>query len=181
MVTFATNRAKRVTEMRQYQENGGYGTKARCLQKAARLSMMREKTRNQGVGMTDFAEDSEPSNAAGWKDNVIVFRPAAKSTKAEIVSFDRRELDQILRVYGFKVADGEWRDYAIDMLKDRAVFSVFRRTAETPMFQIVKCPKLARRQGAFSIIAADGQILKRGHDLQRVLELFAKKPKLVSV
>lgn len=130
--------------------------------------------------MTDFAEDSEPSISAGRTDNVIVFRPATKSRKTDIVSFDRRELDQILRVYGFKVADCEWRDYAIDMLKDRAVFSIFRRTAETPIYRIEKCPKLAKRQGAYAVVGADGQILKRGHDLQRVLQVFAKKPKLVS-
>jgi hypothetical protein len=75
------------------------------------------------------------------------------------VSFDRRELDQILRLYGRMVAANEWRDYAIDHLADRAVFSVFRRASEVPLFQIVKDPRLARRQGAFSVIAAGGRIL----------------------
>lgn len=95
------------------------------------------------------------------------------------VTFHRRELDEILRVYSRMVASGEWRDYAIDHLRDRAVFSVFRRTSEVPMFQIVKDPKLARRQGAFSVVAATGMILKRGHELRRVLAVFDTKLRLV--
>lgn len=96
------------------------------------------------------------------------------------VTFHRRELDLILRIYGRMVAAGEWRDYAIDHLKDRAVFSVFRRTSEVPLFQIVKTPALARRQGAYSVVAASGLIMKRGHELARVLSVFDKSLKLVS-
>lgn len=95
------------------------------------------------------------------------------------ISFDRRELNQILRVYGRKVAEGEWRDYAIDHLKEKAIFSVFRRTSEVPLYQIVKQPKLARRQGAYAIIAATGQILKRGQDLANVLRFIDRPLKLV--
>ncbi len=79
------------------------------------------------------------------------------------------------------VAEGEWRDYAIDMLRDRAVFSVFKRTADVPLFRIEKNPKLARRQGAWCVINATGQILKRGHELAQVLKLFERKPKLSPV
>ena len=96
------------------------------------------------------------------------------------VTFHRRELDQILRVYGRMVAAGEWRDYAIDHLRDRAMFSVYRRSSETPLFQIVKTPKLARKQGAFSVVTGIGAVLKRGHDLQRVLTVFDKQLKVVS-
>jgi hypothetical protein len=85
------------------------------------------------------------------------------------VTFSRRELDRILDLYGRKVAAGEWRDYAIEFLKDRAVFSVFRRTSEVPLYRIEKNPKLARRQGAFSVISATGLIVRRGHELDRVL------------
>lgn len=95
------------------------------------------------------------------------------------VTFHRSELDLILRLYGRMVAAGEWRDYAIDHLKDRAIFSVFRRTSEVPLFQILKTPALARKQGAFSVVAANGVILKRGHELARVLTVFDKKLKLV--
>jgi hypothetical protein len=95
------------------------------------------------------------------------------------VGFERKELDQILRLYGRMVAANEWRDYAIDRLPDRAVFSVFRRTSETPLFQIVKTPRNARKQGAYSVVAAMGLVLKRGHDLTRVLHVFDKKLKLV--
>ena len=95
------------------------------------------------------------------------------------VTFDRRELDQILRIYGRMVAANEWRDYAIDHMSDQAVFSVFRRTSETPLYRIVKDPALARRQGAYSVVAASGLILKRGHELARVLAVFDKPLKLV--
>lgn len=95
------------------------------------------------------------------------------------VTFDRRELDQILRLYGRMVAANEWRDYAIDHLSDRAVFSVFRRASEVPLFRIVKDPALARRQGAYAVVAATGMILKRGHELARVLSVFDSKLKLV--
>ena len=95
------------------------------------------------------------------------------------ITFDRRELSQILNVYGRKVASGEWRDYAIDMMREKAVFSVFRRSSETPLYRIEKAPRLSRRQGAYSVIAATGLILKRGHDLARVLRALDKGLRLV--
>ncbi|WP_244498132.1 DUF2794 domain-containing protein [Aureimonas ureilytica] len=95
-----------------------------------------------------------------------------------IVSFDRHELGEILRIYGRMVAAGEWRDYAIDTLKDRAVFSIFRRSSEMPLFRIEKNPKLAKRQGAFSVHAAGGLVMKRGQDLSQVLKVFDKSLKL---
>jgi hypothetical protein len=95
------------------------------------------------------------------------------------VTFHRRELDSILRLYGRMVAEGEWRDYAIDHLRERAVFSVFRRTSEVPLFRIEKTPKNARKQGAFSVVAASGLIMKRGHELELVLRVFERKPKIV--
>ena len=95
------------------------------------------------------------------------------------VSFERRELDSILRLYGRMVAANEWRDYAIDHTFDRAVFSVFRRARETPLFQIVKNPALARKQGAYAVITGTGQVLKRGHELARVLGVFDKKLRLI--
>jgi hypothetical protein len=93
---------------------------------------------------------------------------------ASQVTFSRRELNRILDLYGRKVAAGEWRDYAIDFMKDRAVFSVFRRTSEVPLYRIEKNPKLARRQGAFSVISATGLIVRRGHELDRVLRAIDK-------
>ena len=95
------------------------------------------------------------------------------------ISFDRQELTQILNVYGRKVASGEWRDYAIDTLNEKAVFSVFRRASEVPLYRIEKAPKLARRQGAYSVIAATGLILRRGRDLSRVLRVLEKGLRLV--
>jgi Protein of unknown function (DUF2794) len=88
---------------------------------------------------------------------------------ANEVTFSRRELDRILSLYGRKVAAGEWRDYAIDFFKDRAVFSVFRRTSEVPLYRIEKNPRLGRRQGAYSVISATGHIVRRGQELDRVL------------
>ena len=91
-----------------------------------------------------------------------------------VVYFDRRELNQLLGVYGRMVSAGHWRDYAIDGLKDAAVFSVFRRTAETPIYRIEKRPALAHRQGAWAVIGQGGLVLKRGHELAQVLKIFDK-------
>ena len=99
---------------------------------------------------------------------------APSSAPANRVTFDRRELDRIFGLYGRKVAAGEWRDYAIDFLRDRAVFSVFRRTSEVPIYRIEKNPRLARRQGAYSVISATGLIVRRGHELDRVLRAIDK-------
>jgi hypothetical protein len=93
----------------------------------------------------------------------------------EQVAFDRRELGIILGLYGRMVAAGEWRDYGISLLRDVAVFSVFRRTAEHPLYRIEKRPRLRHRQGLYSVIAMDGQILKRGHDLKTVLRVLERK------
>ena len=95
------------------------------------------------------------------------------------VTFSRRELKRILDLYGRKVAAGEWRDYAIDFLKDRAVFSVFRRSSEVPLYRIEKHPKLARRQGAYSVISATGLIVRRGHELDRVLNAIDRSQLVV--
>lgn len=97
------------------------------------------------------------------------------SSKADLVAFDRRELGDILNIYGRMVAAGEWRDYAIDWLRDAAVFSIFRRSSEMPLFRIEKHPKLRAKQGAYAVVGAGGQVLKRGHDLKQVLRVFDAK------
>ena len=91
------------------------------------------------------------------------------------VAFTRSELTRILGVYGQFVAAGDWRDYAIDCLDDVAVFSIFRRASEMPLYRIEKRPKLARKQGAYLIISMSGAILKRGHDLGQVLRVFDRQ------
>ena len=96
------------------------------------------------------------------------------------VTFDRAELSRLFGLYGRKVAAGEWRDYAIDFLKDRAVFSVFRRACEVPLYRIEKNPRLARRQGTYSVISATGLIVRRGHELDRVLRALDKTLSVVA-
>ena len=91
------------------------------------------------------------------------------------VAFDRKELSVILGLYGRMVSAGEWRDYGMSFLKDVAVFSIFRRTAEHPIYRIEKRPKLRGRQGMYAVIGMDGQILKRGHDLRTVLRVLERK------
>lgn len=91
------------------------------------------------------------------------------------VTFDRLELNHILAIYGRMVAAGEWRDYALDFLEEVAVFSIFRRTSEIPLFRVEKRPKLRSRQGQYCVIAAGGLVLKRGHELAQVLKVFDKK------
>ncbi len=124
---------------------------------------------DRGSGPEDGEDSSTP----------ISLHEARLQRLAIPVTFDRRELDHILRVYSFMVAAGEWRDYAIDHMSDRAVFSVYRRASEVPLFRIVKEPKLRNRQGAYSVVAASGAVLKRGHELPRVLGVFDKVLRLV--
>ncbi|MES2906079.1 MAG: DUF2794 domain-containing protein [Pseudomonadota bacterium] len=116
----------------------------------------------------------EQNTKSGTRNTVLSF---PKPCRGE-VSFNRKELDAILRVYGHKVVNGEWRDYAIDHLADRAVFSIFRRASEVPLYRIEKSPENARKQGAYSVISAAGYVLKRGHEigpLLKVLEKLASK------
>lgn len=89
--------------------------------------------------------------------------------------FERGELNRILNIYGRMVVAGEWRDYAIDFLDDAAVFSAYRRTSEMPLYRIEKRPRLKDRQGQYAVVAAGGQILKRGHDLSTVLRVLEQK------
>ena len=117
--------------------------------------------------------ESDPSERRGGEGSYQAVIP-------DKVTFSRRELDRILGLYGRMVAAGEWRDYAIDFLKDRAVFSVFRRASEVPLYRIEKNPRLARRQGAYSVISATGLIVKRGHELDNVLRAVDKSLKLVT-
>ena len=123
-------------------------------------------------------DDNERSGGRGTIIALAAY-PVEKS-EPPAITFNRVELDQILRLYGRKVAAGEWRDYAIDFLAERAVFSVYRRTSELPLYRIIKQPKLARRQGAYSVVAAGGAILKRGHDLANVLKALDGRLRLVT-
>lgn len=93
----------------------------------------------------------------------------------EQVRFDRRELGAILALYGRMVACGEWRDYGISALREAAVFSVFRRSSENPLYRIEKRPRLRNRQGMYAVVAMDGQILRRGQDLATVLRVLERK------
>ena len=102
----------------------------------------------------------------------VVHFPAP--VRAAPVTFDRRELSELLNLYGRMVAAGEWRDYGIGALSDACVFSVFRRASEAPLYRIEKRPALARRQGAWAVIGQGGMVLRRGHELEQVLRFFDK-------
>lgn len=101
--------------------------------------------------------------------------PPPPQSRAEPVAFTRSELTRILSVYGYFVAAGEWRDYAIDCLKDAAVFSIFRRASELPLYRIEKRPALAKKQGAWVVVSMTGAVMKRGHDLAQVLKVFDRQ------
>ena len=122
---------------------------------------------------------SESETPPGQRAGAVVAFPAAAAPSS--VTFDRRELNELLNLYGRMVAAGEWRDYAIDFGREKAVFSVFRHTSEVPLYRIEKNPRLARRQGAYSVVAVTGLILKRGHDLPRVLEVLDKDVRLAAL
>lgn len=132
-------------------------------------------------GESDSAgQDGAPRGAQLHSAIAFSAAPQSSPTASAHVSFTRHELDRILNLYGRKVASGEWRDYAIDFLKDRAVFSIFRRASEVPIYRIEKDPRLARKQGVYSVISATGLILRRGHELERVLLAIDKPVKVVS-
>ncbi len=128
---------------------------------------------------------TEGRQATGGSVAPFPSRRAAPETRAQaspsLVAFDRHELREIFNLYGRRVAEGEWRDYAIDFRPDKAVFSIYRRSSEVPLYRVEKDPALARRQGAYAVLAATGLVLKRGPDLARVLQALDKRPKLVVV
>ncbi|HEY6702161.1 MAG TPA: DUF2794 domain-containing protein [Pseudolabrys sp.] len=124
--------------------------------------------------MTFGSGEVDPSQSLGGGGTLVRTAPAQNQ-----VTFSRRELNRILDLYGRKVAAGEWRDYAIDFLKDRAVFSVFRRSSEVPIYRIEKNPKLERRQGVYSVISASGLVVRRGHELDGVLRSIDRSLALV--
>ena len=104
----------------------------------------------------------------------MAFDPSYAAPRQAGVFFERRELERLLRLYGRMVAAGEWRDYGMDSLRDCAVFSVFRRASEAPLYRIEKRPALARRQGAWAVVGQGDMVLRRGHELEQVLRFFDK-------
>ena len=128
---------------------------------------MAEQPSHRGSGeLLDFTPAAPPQQSGG-PNRVPLF-----------VSFDRRELNAILNLYGRKVADGEWRDYAMDFLRDRAVFSIYKRASERPLYVVEKQPKLRNKQGQYMVLSQEGRVLKRGHELAtviRILELAVVK------
>ena len=110
----------------------------------------------------------------GYPDVAARVVPFPSAPVVPQVTFNREELRALFGLYGRRVAEGEWRDYAIDFRRDTAVFSIYRRSSEMPLYRVEKDPKLARRQGAFAVIAATGLVLKRGPDLARVLAVLEK-------
>ncbi|MET0249538.1 MAG: DUF2794 domain-containing protein [Sphingobium sp.] len=91
------------------------------------------------------------------------------------VTLERQELQRIMDLYGRMVAAGHWRDYALDMGREAAIFSAFRRTAERPEYRIEKRPALRNRQGMWALAGEAGNILKRGHELAGILAPVERK------
>jgi hypothetical protein len=121
---------------------------------------MAEQPSQRGSGeLLDFAPAPPPQT--GGPSRVPLF-----------VSFDRLELHAILNLYGRKVANGEWRDYAMDFLRDRAVFSIYKRASERPLYVVEKQPKLRNKQGQYLVLSQEGRVLKRGHELANVLRVL---------
>jgi hypothetical protein len=156
----------------------GFSTGRRPALASAGKRTDHEASRRQEVALSE-AEDKEPSGGRGILIPLAAMQAPVQQNSGPI-SFNRQEIKQILNLYGRKVADGEWRDYAIDLERERAVFSIFRRTSEMPLYRIVKQPKLARRQGVWSLVTATGLILKRGHDLANVLKALDRPLKIVA-
>lgn len=132
------------------------------------------------------AESTEDCQPAGRVVPLVEGRSSKAAWPAPLaavpgkVAFDRTELRQILDLYGRKVADGEWRDYAIEFTNQKAVFSIYRRAAEFPLYRIEKAGRMVRQQGAYSVLAANGRVLKSSHDLAPIIKALDKQLTLVS-
>jgi hypothetical protein len=126
--------------------------------------------------------DTEPAEVCKRKEGLVppLAATAAAPTGMAVISFDRNELREIFNLYCRKVAGGEWRDYGIDFTPQKAVFSVYRRACEYALYRIEKTPRLARMQGAYSVVTATGHVLKRGHDIRLVITALDRRLKLVS-
>ena len=124
--------------------------------------------------MQERPEDTNSAPVALVKPASSAPAPRPPVSESDIF-FTRAAFDAILSLYGRKVVEGEWRDYAIGSSREVATFAVHRRASEQPLFRIEKRPKLARRQGAFSVVAASGLVMKRGHELSQVLKVFEKR------
>ncbi len=110
------------------------------------------------------------------QSTIIPFSPPQHGKAAQqSIFFERSEFEAILNVYGKMVASGYWKDYAISGTKDVATFAVFQKASERPIFRITKTPSLRHKQGAFAILSSQGQVLKRGQELQQLLKYFDKK------
>ncbi|MYG43391.1 MAG: DUF2794 domain-containing protein [Rhodobacteraceae bacterium] len=110
-------------------------------------------------------------NLAEYRSN----KPTHLQSPLPVISYNRTELGVIMSLYGRMVASGIWRDYGISHLKDVAIFSIFRRTADFPLYRIEKHPDLKARNSLYIVKAMDGQILKRGNELKRVISVLDKR------
>lgn len=121
-----------------------------------------------------MADEPEQSGSGQLIDFAQVASPSGPKQSRFIasVTFDRRELTTILNLYGRKVAEGEWRDYALDFLRERALFSIYKRASERPLYVIEKNPKLRNKQGQYMVLSQEGRVLKRGHELATVLRIL---------
>ena len=86
------------------------------------------------------------------------------------IAFNKKELGKILNIYGRMVAIGEWKDYGISILKNLSVFSIYKHNTEFPIYMVKKNMIRTDKRVIFSVVAMDGQILKKGYDLSSVLK-----------
>ncbi len=95
------------------------------------------------------------------------------------VHFTRQELNLLLQLYSKRVANGEWRDYAIQHDAARARFMVFRNWLEGPAYSIVKLAPASDGNCVFLVATASGPI-RRGRSLGEVLAHIQSRLTLVS-
>ncbi len=91
------------------------------------------------------------------------------------IMWTRQELTLLFNIYGRFVARGEWRDYGISATHDRAVFAIFRKSHEAPLYRIEKMPHLQKKQELYHLTHISGRIIRRGQDLAQLLKFFDKR------
>jgi len=88
----------------------------------------------------------------------VVFSLNEHRRRTKRIFFTRPELNQLLSLYSRQVMRGEWRDYAIDQQDGMALFSMFRRTQELPLYTVVKMAPGTSRQGDYALFAGKQRI-----------------------
>ncbi len=90
------------------------------------------------------------------------------------IFFNKKELGEILNIYGTMVSKGVWKDYAIFINKNVVGFDIYRKATEKPLFQIIKNLKSQSGQ-KYQLKDQHGTIIKNSNELKNIISVLHKK------